>query len=139
MAQDPSTKGRLEEAEDFLRAALAYGPVAQKDVEERARGEGIAFATLKRANKALGVRADKSAGRAGQWMWRLPAGKKTTEEMGEKDGILERLERLENVHPSTRITLTLDDGTPVDTTAGDPDIMSMRARITHVHLHQEAA
>ena len=44
-------------AKDFLRGVLAGGPVLSKDVEERAKQEGISERTLNRARSDLRVRA----------------------------------------------------------------------------------
>lgn len=67
-------KPRRESAAQWLREALAGGPVAQADVEKRAVGAGISLGTLKRAKKELGVvsRKEKSFGDGGKWLWSLP-------------------------------------------------------------------
>jgi hypothetical protein len=41
-------------------------------VVEEAKEEGIAFATLKRAKKDLGVKSRKERGMGGEWFWELP-------------------------------------------------------------------
>jgi hypothetical protein len=51
--------------------ALAEGPVAKKEIEEAAEGNGIAERTLFRAKTELGVIAKKSGLNAG-WTWELP-------------------------------------------------------------------
>lgn len=66
----PEERGKLEDAEVFLREQLADGPVAQPDLIERAKKESIATGTLKRAKKSLGVRSSKSGN---GWAWALPA------------------------------------------------------------------
>jgi putative DNA primase/helicase len=80
LAQDeaPSrTESReRDDAGAFLRAALAEGPVASKQIEADAKANGIAQRTLWRAKAALGIVADRSKtteGNTGPWYWRLPA------------------------------------------------------------------
>jgi hypothetical protein len=51
------------------------GPQTSKrdDVVEEAKEEGVAFETLKRAKKLLGVKSYKERGKAdGDWFWELP-------------------------------------------------------------------
>lgn len=70
---DPSPRPR-EAAADWLRARLAGGPVAARDVFDDAAAAGIAKATLNRAKKQLGVGTIKTAGAiGGGWVWRPPA------------------------------------------------------------------
>jgi len=61
----------LDTAIEWLRETLADGPVAAKDVFERARAEGITEKTLQRASKDLNVQKAKE-GMAGGWEWSLP-------------------------------------------------------------------
>jgi hypothetical protein len=61
----------LNEAKDFLRQELAAGPRAQKEIEEDAKGAGITMGTVRRAQKALGIKPRKN-GLAGGWSWQLP-------------------------------------------------------------------
>ena len=58
------------EAEEFLRLTLADGPVPQKEVEAAAKGAGLAWATVRRVKKRLGIKP-KKAGMDGGWMWGL--------------------------------------------------------------------
>jgi hypothetical protein len=65
------------EAKEFLLERLEAGPAKRDVVVEEAKEEGIAFATLKRAKKDLGVKSSKERGKIdGEWLWELP--KKTT-------------------------------------------------------------
>lgn len=72
--QSGADKPARAEAEDFLRDFLAEGPAPQKDVKEQADAAGISWATIKRAKKTLGVKAERSGGlgTAGRWQWSLP-------------------------------------------------------------------
>lgn len=66
------------EAEDFLRDILAGGPRPSKDIEAEAKEAGLNWRTVRRAQKALGVKAVRRAesgdglGKAGRWYWELP-------------------------------------------------------------------
>ena len=56
---------------EFLTTLLAEGPVAAEKVMDEARGAGIAPITLKRAKRAVKVKAAKTGMRGG-WEWSLP-------------------------------------------------------------------
>jgi putative DNA primase/helicase len=61
------------EAREFLLERLEAGPVNSDDLVEEAKQEGIAFATLRRAKKDLGIKSRKQRGDvAGAWKWELP-------------------------------------------------------------------
>ncbi len=63
-----------EDAEEFLRGLLADGPVASKQVKADADGAGFAWATVRRAQKAIGAeayRAGEGIGSKASWFWRL--------------------------------------------------------------------
>jgi hypothetical protein len=61
------------EAEAWLRAALAEGPVVAAALESKAEAEGVTVATLRRAKKACGVKSRRvGAGGDGGWVWALP-------------------------------------------------------------------
>jgi hypothetical protein len=66
--------GALGKAVEWLKEALAGGPVAQTDLEKQAADAGITVGTLKRAKTELGVvsRKDKSFGEGSRWLWSLP-------------------------------------------------------------------
>lgn len=71
---DQETRTARDEACDWLLATLVDGPVAAKEVLRKARDEGIAERTLRRASKTLNVlveqhRGDKSIT---GWTWSLP-------------------------------------------------------------------
>jgi putative DNA primase/helicase len=58
-----------QEAEEFLRSRLAYGPVPVSEIEEEAKAHGISVSgALKRARKKLGVICSKEDGKlGGKW------------------------------------------------------------------------
>jgi hypothetical protein len=60
-----------EEAECFLRELLADGPVPAKQVKADADSVGLAWATVRRARRRLGIQPYK-AGMNGGWLWPLP-------------------------------------------------------------------
>lgn len=63
-------RSALEEAEEFLRNALADGPQPSKEIQEQAKANGISPATLRRAQSSLKV--VKRPGGFGQpWMLEL--------------------------------------------------------------------
>ena len=68
------------DAEEFLRDLLADGPQPVTEIQLEAEDAGIAWRTLNRAKKTIGVAAERHAecergfGAAGRWYWRLPPG-----------------------------------------------------------------
>lgn len=71
----PRRGGTLARASDLLREVLASGPVRSSEVDDLAVDSGISLETLKRAKKALGVRARKlgqPGQRAQHWEIELP-------------------------------------------------------------------
>ncbi|MCL6555001.1 MAG: AAA family ATPase [Burkholderiales bacterium] len=76
---DPDNEGgTLEEAKRFLADLLADGPLPVKAIKTDADGAGFSWATIRRAQKALGVEARKEGGAFGGkgavWKWYLPQG-----------------------------------------------------------------
>ena len=68
------TVNRTEEAERFLLAELAKGPVAARELMDRAKQDfGMNERALQRARERLGIVARK-AGFHGVWMWSYSAG-----------------------------------------------------------------
>lgn len=76
--ENASERPARAEAEDFLRDILSDGPRPAKEVESEAKEAGIAWRTVNRAKKTLGVVAERRAesgdglGRSGRWYWCLP-------------------------------------------------------------------
>jgi DNA polymerase I-like protein with 3'-5' exonuclease and polymerase domains len=67
--------GALDDAKDFLRDILVSsgGRAPKTDIEEAADAEKISVASLRRAKKALKIRAEKDrAVPEGRWYWTLP-------------------------------------------------------------------
>jgi len=62
--------GALGEAQQFLEALLANGPIKGKEAQAACLEAGVAKITLQRAKEALGVESYKDGG--GAWFWRLP-------------------------------------------------------------------
>ena len=69
--------GTLADAKRFLSDLLAEGPMPTKAIKADADGAGYSWATIRRAQKALGIEPTKEGGHFGatrqQWLWRLPA------------------------------------------------------------------
>lgn len=62
----------LEEGARFLREVLKSGPVAASEVLKQAEEAGVSVAAIKRAKRAVGLRAEKgnSTPQTG-WSWSL--------------------------------------------------------------------
>lgn len=73
---DDGEGGTLADAKRFLVDLLMQGPLPTKAIRADADGAGFSWATIRRAQKALGVEALKEGGHFGagkqQWVWRLP-------------------------------------------------------------------
>ncbi len=63
--------GTLADAKRFLADLLADGPLPTKTIRLDADGAGYSWATIRRAQKALGVKPVKNGMKAG-WIWRMP-------------------------------------------------------------------
>lgn len=59
-----------DEAAQWLVELLNAGPCPAKYVEDEAKAAGVAWATVRRASSALGIK--KSKGFGGQWYWSKP-------------------------------------------------------------------
>jgi len=68
----PRQQERMEEAQMFLREALAEGARPAEEVKAEATAVGISHATLRRARLDLGIVVVKGGNR-GPWTWALPA------------------------------------------------------------------
>jgi putative DNA primase/helicase len=68
---DDGEGGTRADAKRFLSDLLADGPLPVKAIKADADGAGYSWATMRRAQKDLGVSAAKGGMKAG-WMWCLP-------------------------------------------------------------------
>ena len=68
---DDGEGGTLGDAERFLSDLLSDGPLPTKTIKADADGAGYSWATIRRAQKTLGIDAVK-AGMKGGWEWSLP-------------------------------------------------------------------
>lgn len=65
------SRSQLDDAKGFLRGLLADGPVPVKRVRAEADDAGHTWATIRRAQKDLGIDAYKAGMKEG-WRWQLP-------------------------------------------------------------------
>lgn len=70
---DPATNAgsALNEAKDFLEEMLSHGPASRQMIEQQSKDQGIKWATIRRAQKKLGIKPHKD-GMHGVWLWSLP-------------------------------------------------------------------
>ena len=73
---DDGEGGTLADAKRFLAELLENGPLAVNAIKADANGAGYSWATIRRAQKSLGIVPKKEGGRFGsskqQWLWQLP-------------------------------------------------------------------
>ena len=78
--RDGDEKPERSEAEEFLREILSAGPRPSTEIEAEAKGAGVAWRTVRRAQKNLGIKPFRKAeagdglGKSGRWYWALPGG-----------------------------------------------------------------
>lgn len=63
--------GKLKQAVQWLEDELSDGPMQSTELDDRAKELGLAWKTVWRASKELGVRKTKD-GFGGPWLWMLP-------------------------------------------------------------------
>ncbi|SDG72190.1 AAA family ATPase [Propionivibrio dicarboxylicus] len=68
---DDGEGGTLADAKRFLADLLSDGPLPTKTIKVDADGAGYSWATIRRAQKALGIEPAKEGMKAG-WVWRMP-------------------------------------------------------------------
>lgn len=68
---DDGEGGTLADAKRFLADLLADGPLPTKTIKGDADGAGYSWATIRRAQKGLGIEALKEGMKAG-WVWSMP-------------------------------------------------------------------
>lgn len=69
---DENERNELRDATEFLRDALANGPLLVTVAKRQARDANISDMTLRRAKMALRVVSKKARTQDGQWTWELP-------------------------------------------------------------------
>lgn len=69
---EPEDRSALEGAKEFLSDLLSQGAVSSVQVRSEAKEAGHAWPTVRRAQKALGVKSHKD-GMQGPWLWSLPS------------------------------------------------------------------
>lgn len=90
--------GTLADAKRFLSEILAEGPLQTKAIKADADGAGYSWATIRRAQKALGITPRKLGGYFGSgkahWVWTLPTteGAQTEHLQGETRKALKKSE-----------------------------------------------
>ena len=72
-ASATNEKSRKDEAGEFLKEALANGPVLSAKLLKLAEDRGIAARSLWRAKKTLSIKAKKEFGKKGAWLWEIPS------------------------------------------------------------------
>lgn len=74
---DDGDGGTLGDAERFLADLLGDGPLPTKTIKADADGAGYSWATIRRAQKSLGIdaRREGGLGKSGSWVWVLPSPK----------------------------------------------------------------
>ena len=72
-SRDSESRSRREEAENLLTDLLCGGPVAVKDIKRKATDDGISWASIRRAQKTLGIKPARDGyGADGKSIWSLP-------------------------------------------------------------------
>jgi hypothetical protein len=72
-AADPEARGARDVAADWLKEALAAGPMTADDLKAAAKASGVAWRTVRRAQVAVGVKVRRQGfGPDGKWYWLLP-------------------------------------------------------------------
>lgn len=94
---DDGDGGVRSDAERFLSDLLADGPLPTKTIRADADGAGYSWATIRRAQKSIGIEASKS-GMKGGWQWSLPRRCSTNPEDAQQNNVstFKELEHLRN-------------------------------------------
>lgn len=96
---DDGEGGTLGDAERFLSDLLSDGPLPTKTIKADADGAGYSWATIRRAQKALGVdaRREGGLGKSGSWVWALPNPKVLTNHLDAQQKMVSTLGKLEHL------------------------------------------
>ena len=99
---DDGEGGSLGDAERFLSDLLSDGPLPTKTIKADADGAGYSWATIRRAQKSLGVdaRREGGLGKAGLWVWVLPQPKVLKNPLGAQQNKVSTLGKLEHLNES---------------------------------------
>jgi putative DNA primase/helicase len=95
---EDSDGGSLSDARRFLFDLLADGPLPTKTIRADADGAGYSWASIRRAQKELGIEPAKE-GMKGGWVWRMPM-------QGATKAILENVKMLKNAEDAQRNVLS---------------------------------
>jgi len=71
-ADAPKRAAKRREVDEWLENLLANGPMGSNEVEEEAKGAGVAWAAVRAASTRLGIVPHREGGRDGAWRWALP-------------------------------------------------------------------
>jgi len=99
--QNNDRRHELLAAKQFLTELLSKGPVESKQVKADAQGAGHTWATVRRAQKELGIKPRKGGMNEG-WLWKLPRSCSTAPEAAQANGVstFDMFEHLQ--HETTR-------------------------------------
>jgi putative DNA primase/helicase len=70
-SERPRRRSAIADIVEWLHGTLLQCPLPAVEIFERAKAEGIAVVTLRRAANAMGIRKEKAGMTAG-WVWSLP-------------------------------------------------------------------
>jgi hypothetical protein len=105
-ATPEATSSKVDEAMEWLTAALADGPQAAADLERAARSVGISVASLRRACAVLELAKEK-IGFVGRWVWSLPD--TATTHAAADDAAPKMLNAPKDAHPEKVSAFGLDE------------------------------
>lgn len=85
--EDLDDQNETDRVSEFLKDALASGPVDAKEIEQGARDAAISKSTLNRAKKRLKIRSKRitSDGKTQLWQWSLPNQQESQGDQGSQD------------------------------------------------------
>lgn len=118
-AMQPNEDGdgnTIGDAKGFLVDLLAEGPVPAKQVKAEATEAGLSWATVRRAQKALGIKAVKQGGFSpnkrdpSRWVWILPTASKVLKNHeGAHTNTLSNFGEIEHLHNENDAGETVDE------------------------------
>jgi hypothetical protein len=71
--QSSEASGALADAREWLQSQLSAGPLAASLLQQKARNDGIAWRTVQRAKRLLGIASHRPLDGSHAWLWSLPA------------------------------------------------------------------